>query len=138
LAAALVALGTWVLVDRYAGGDGATPDATALIDDLNTAFSTGDANAIPSLYAGDAVIWSMGETYAGVNAIRALADGSFTAERVAPVTVDGAVATTFVKLTSGAETGTTLSVFQIDDGKIVRQWNFVPGQTPPFDNAVLP
>lgn len=80
----------------------------------------------------------MGETYAGVNAIRALVDGSFSAERVAPVTVDGDVATTFVKLTSGAETGTTLSVFQINDGKIVRQWNFVPGQTPPFDNVVLP
>lgn len=50
LAAALVALGTRVLIDRYARGGGATQDATTLIDDLDTAFSTGDASAIPSLY----------------------------------------------------------------------------------------
>ena len=99
------------------------------------------ANAIPSLYAKGAVIRSIGagETYAGVDAIRALADGSFTVERVAPVTVDGEYATSFMRLSApGYGTAKSVSVFQMKDGQIVRQWNFVPGQTPPFDNAVLP
>lgn len=140
LAAALIALGTWVIVDRYTGG-GVTQDATTLIDDVSTAFTTGDANAIPSLYAKGAVIRSIGagETYTGVNAIRALADGSFTVERVAPVTVNGEYATTFARLSApGYGSALSISVFQMKDGKIVRQWNFVPGQTAPFDNAVLP
>ena len=140
LAAALVALGTWVLVDRYTGGDGAAQDATALIDDLAAAFSTGDANAIPSLYASNAVMRSIevGETYTGVKAIRALA-GCCTIERLAPVTVEGEYATSFMRIAApGWPTVMSISVFQIKDGKIVRQWNFVPGQTPPFDNAVLP
>jgi predicted SnoaL-like aldol condensation-catalyzing enzyme len=141
LAAGLIALGSWVLIDRYTGGNDATHDAKTLIDKLNVAFSTGDAKAIPSLYATNAVMRTIGvgETYVGVNAIRALADGSYTVERVAPVTVEGEYATTFVRLSApGYGTGVTISVFQIKDGKVVRQWNFVPGQTAPFDNAVMP
>jgi hypothetical protein len=102
------------------------------------AFSTGDKNQISALYAKDAVIWSMVATYTGVGAIRKLADGSFTPERVAPVTLHGDFATTYVKLTAvGVEAGTTLSVFEIKDGKILRQWNFAAGTTPPFDNALV-
>jgi hypothetical protein len=140
LAAGLIALGSWVLVDRYTGGDSATHDATTLIDKVSVATSTGDAQAIPSLYATNAVMRSIGagETYVGVDAIRALADGSFTVERLAPVTVEGEYATTFMRISAGYETTTSISVFQIKDGKIVRQWNFVPGQTAPFDNAVTP
>lgn len=140
LGAALVALGTWVIVDRTSGGDTATQNATALIDNVNTAFSTGDASAISSYYASNAVIRSFGtnETYTGVAAISELADGSFTVERISTVTVNGEYATTFVKISSGPQTATTISVFQIKDGKVVRQWNFAPGQTPPFDNAVTP
>lgn len=143
LAAALIGLGSWIVVDRTTGGGGATHDATTLIDNLGTAFSTGDPAAIASYYANDAVIWSMGATYTGLKAIRGLADGSFTAERIAPVTVvenaNGTFASTFVKLTDvgGGTTGTTVSVFQIKDGKVLRQWNFQPGSTPPFDNAVI-
>lgn len=139
LGAALVGLGAWVVVDRTSGGDTATQNATALIDDVNTAFMTGDASAIPSYYASTAVMRSFGtnETYVGVAAISELADGSFTVERISPVTVNGEYATTFVKLTSGGQNVTTISVFQIQDGKVVRQWNFAPGQTPPFDNAVM-
>lgn len=139
LAAAVVGLGTWMIVDRYTGGDTATQNATTMIDDVNTAFTTGDANALDSLYASNAVIRSFGtnETYVGVAAISELADGSFTVERISPVTVNGEYATTFVKLTSGGQNVTTISVFQIQDGKVVRQWNFAPGQTPPFDNALM-
>lgn len=141
LAAALVALGVWVVVDQTTGGSEATQNATTLIDDVNTAFSTGDANAIPSLYAKGAVVRSIGagETYTGVTAIRALADGSFTVGRVAPATVNGEYATSFMRLSApGYGSAMSISVFQMKDGKIVRQWNFVPGQTAPFDNAVLP
>ena len=89
LGVAVVALGTWVIVDRYTGGDTATRDATTLIDDISTAYTTGDPNAIPTLYASNAVIRSFGtnETYVGVASISELADGSFTVERVSPVTV---------------------------------------------------
>jgi hypothetical protein len=139
LVAALVALGSWVLVDRLAtGGGGATQSATTLIDGVNTAFSTGNMNAIPSLYAGNAVMRTIGvgETYVGVTSIQALATGDFRAERIAPVTVNGEFASTFVRLSSGNETKLSISVFQIRDGKILRQWNFAPGETPPFDNSV--
>ena len=138
LGVALLALGAWVLVDRSSGGDTATQSATTLIDNVNTAFSTGDVNAIPSYYASNAVIRSFGtnETYTGVASISELANGSFTVERISPVTANGEYATTFVQVSGGGQTATTISVFQIKDGKVVRQWNFVPGQTAPFDNAV--
>lgn len=140
LAAALIGLGAWVLVDRYAGGSSATEKAATLIDKSNLAISTGDKAAISTFFAKDAVIRSIGagETYTGVNAIRNLADGSFTPERVAPVTMHGDFATTYVHLTAvTGEEGTTLSVFEIKDGKILRQWNFRAGVTPPFDNALV-
>lgn len=137
LAAALVALGAWVLVDRYTGST-AAQDTTTLIDDANAAFTNGDAAAIPTYYASTAVIRSFGtnETYVGVKQISALADGSFSANRISPVTVDGEYASTFVELTdTSGQTATTLSVYQIKDGLIERQWNFLPGFTPPLDNA---
>lgn len=139
LAAALIALGAWVIVDRTTGGNSATEKAATLIDKSNLAIATGDKNAISTFFAKGAVMRSIGtgETYAGLNAIRNLANGSFTPERVAPVTMHGGFATTYVRLTTaGGQTGTTLSVFEIKDSKIVRQWNFQAGVTPPFDNAV--
>lgn len=76
------------------------------------------------------------ETYVGVKQISTLADGSFTADRIAPVTVGGEYATAFVEFTdTSGQTATTLSVLQIKDGLIVRQWNFLPGFTPPLDNS---
>ena len=138
LAAALIGLGSWVLVDRYAGGGGATQDATTLIDDINTAYATGDANAMPSLYTSNAVLRSLGQTYSGMSAIRTLANGNFKPERVAPVTLHGEFATTYVKLSvGGVEATTTLSVFEMKNGKVMRQWNFAAGSTPPFDNALV-
>jgi hypothetical protein len=138
LAAALIGLASWVVVDRYAGGSSATDRATTLIDKANVAFSTGDQNAISTVFAQGAVIRSLGDTYSGLPAIRTLADGSFTAERVAPVTMHGDFATTYVELTAaGVPTGTTLSVFEMKDGKILRLWNFAAASTPPFDNALV-
>ena len=136
LAAALVGLGTWVLVDRYTGGSTSTENAATLIDKVNRAYDNVDTNAIGALYAPNAVLVSLGTTYTGIDAIKAVAREDFTPTRVAPVTTDGEFATTFVRLSKGTTVGpTTLSVFQIRNGKIVRQWNFEPGATAPFDNA---
>lgn len=138
LAACLVGLGAWVIVDGYTGGDTATEDATALIDNVNTAFTTNDASALPEYYASDAVIRSLGQEYVGIESIQSLASGTWQAERVAPVAVDGEYATTLVRLTAGDQAATGVATFQIEDGKIVRQWGFAFGETPPFDNALTP
>lgn len=146
LAAAVVALGAWVLVDQWTRVSMETQDAMGMIDGANTAFSTGDAAAIPTYYASSAVIRSAlpNDTYTGLKQISALADGHFTAKRISPVTVIGPpeYATTFVEVT-GADGSkvTMISIFQIKPFqggkflKIVRQWNLLPQVTPPLDNA---
>ena len=138
LAVALVGLGTWMIVDHYTGGDTATNDATTLIDNVNTAFTTNDASALPTYYADNAVIRSLGQEYVGLESIQSLASGTWQVERIAPVTVNGEYATTFVRLTAGDQATTAVTTFQIRDGMIVRQWGFAIGETPPFTNAVAP
>ena len=139
LAAALVGLGVWALVDR-SSGSGATEDATTLIDDVDAAWSAGDTSALSALYANDAVVRSLGDTF-GAKAISSGALGppvaGFHVERVAPVTREGDFATTFVKISGiGLDETPVLAVFQLKDGKIVRHWGFGMGTTTPFDNAV--
>jgi uncharacterized protein (TIGR02246 family) len=140
LVAALVALGSWVLIDRYTGPE---HDATTLIDDLNAAWSAGDAEAVATFFAPDAVMTrDDGQQTVGVDAISGLVpltDASdFQVERVAPVTVEGDFATTFMKYTSVSAGGTEVGVFQLEEGKILRYWFFQLGATPPFDDAVMP
>ena len=67
-----------------------------------------------------------------------LRKSDFQVERVAPVTVDGDFATTFMKYTSVSAGGTEVGVFQLEEGKILRYWFFKLGATPPFDDAVMP
>jgi ketosteroid isomerase-like protein len=130
LAAALVALGAWVLVDRYTGPE---HDATTLIDDFNAALSAGDADAVAALITNDFVMRSLGET---LTADQFLGVGSVAAERIAPVTVEGDFATTYVTVSEVANP--IVSVYQLEDGKIFRLWGFELGSTPPFDNAAMP
>jgi len=140
LAVALVALGTWIIVDQYQGPD----DTTALIDDVTAAWSNGDANALKSLYASDAVyVEPFGDTLSGVKEITGMvpsaAAAGFKLERVAPVTVEGDFATTFLRYsTSSGEEGTVVAVYQLENGKVVGEWALQPGSTPPLDNAVTP
>ena len=140
VAAALVGLGTWVLVDRASDGGGAGREATTLIDDFNAAINGGDENAIADLLAKDFEGRSLGDTAVGADTTATgLASASargLRVERVAPVSVEGRFATTYVRYTEPGLTGTIVSVFQIADGKILRLWGFEPGVTPPFDNAV--
>ena len=140
LAAALVALGAWMVVDRYTGPEA---DATALFDDLTSAWSSYDEAAVRSMYAPAAIfIGAGGDTYTGVDSIvtnvPAVEAINAKVERVAPVTVEGDLSSTFVRFTSDSINETWLTVLQTKDGKILRQWDFQAGMTPPLDNAVTP
>ena len=145
LAAALVALGSWVLIDRYGGAE--SDPATALVDDLYAAATARDPDAFASLLTADAVLEDgAGDRVSAAEAVQGIAQFPATVERVAPVTVEGDFAATYVRdtmreergLLSEGETITTLVVFQLRDGKIARMWEFLPGVTKPFDNAKLP
>lgn len=139
LAAALVALGAWMIVDRYTGPEA---DATALIDDVSAAWNGGDVAAIQDVYTTDAIVvsaWGSQMTrMSGILDSLATAQNiGLQVERIAPVTVEDDYASTFFSYsTTGGEEGTLTTVFQMQDGKIVRQWDFELGVTPPFEIAV--
>ena len=141
LAAALVALGAWMVVDRYTGPQA---DATALIDDAATAWSSYDVDGVRAAYTNDAVlVTAWGSSFTGMDKLIANVQTAksvgFDVERVAPVTVEGDFATTFMRYATAApEEGILVSVFQLRDGKILRHWDFEPGVTSPLVNAVLP
>ena len=143
LAVALMALGGWLIVDRYSGPE---HDSTVLIDDIAAAWSAGDANAVTALYTTDAVIveaWSNERTVGSSEievAVAGTARFGLVFERVAPVTTEDNFATTFIRYSDSAgEEGTLLRVFQLDEGKIARQWDFEIGVTSPFSpRAVIP
>lgn len=138
LAAAFVGLGSWVLVDRYAGGGGATQDATTLIDKFNVAVSRSDEKAMADLLTSDAVLLQSDSTLTGGKAIANMiaTHGSQTLDRITPVVVNGEYATTFVHFTSlgGVMDRPQLEVFQIKDGKLARIWGFAFGENAPFHN----
>jgi hypothetical protein len=136
LAAALIGLAAWVLVDRYAGTDPAA-EATALVDDWNAAVNADyPADALAPLITSDFEIWTTGGDLYTADEFLARATSPLGAERIAPVTVEGDFATTYSTLS--VLPGTHLTVFQFEDGKISRFWSFQLGSAPPFDNAVLP
>lgn len=140
LAAALVALAAWVVVDSTTGGDSATEQATALIDDFSAASSANDATAAMALATDDVVLWSAGDEIVGAKAWGDAIAGTatLTVERIAPVSVEGDYATTFARFAvpaSGIDS-TMIQVYQLEDGKIARLWQFVSGVTEPFDNAL--
>ena len=121
LAAGLVALSAWTLVDRTAGSQ---PAAAKIVDALDAAVNAGDAEAVRALFAPDAVFQvSTGERISGldnvVNAALIPHAVGFRVERVAPVTTAGDTAATFDKHSNGDE-GVELVVLQVRDGKIVR------------------
>jgi hypothetical protein len=138
LAAALVALGAWMLVDRYTGPEA---DATALVDDLTAAWTAGDEVAIQDLYTTDAIVltaWG-GQMTRMPGILEYLAnaqDIGLQLERVAPVTVEGDYASTFVRYSTPAgEEGILATIFLLRDGMILRQWDFEPGVTAPLTNT---
>jgi hypothetical protein len=141
LAAVVVGLGAWALVDRFGGGTSAEENATTLVDDFNGAINSGDAAALAGLMAKDIAVRSLGDTVAGADEVAsglaAASAGGLRIERVAPVTVEGEYATTFNRYTEPGASAVFLATFQLRDGKILRLWGFEPGVTAPYDNAVL-
>lgn len=139
LAAALVALGAWVVYDNVTAGDSATADATALIDDFSAAATANDGAKAMTMLTPDAVVWSNGDVMTGAKAVgeEISSTPTLTMERVSPVTVEGDYAMTFVRYGVpglGYEPTTSVFVYQLRDGKIARSWSFVTGVTEPFDN----
>lgn len=143
LAAALVGLATWVAVDRFTGGGGATHDATTLIDQWQTASTAHDGQAITALLTKDAVQWFNGSALTGPKAIvdGVMTDPGLRIERTAPVTVEGDFASTFASITApsaGVSKLPVVEIYQLQDGKIFRQWVFALGTTAPFNNTATP
>jgi hypothetical protein len=135
LAAAVVALGAWVIVDQT-GTTG--NDSQAVVNDLTNAWSTYDAKALSSLYAPNAVITGAdGSVDTGIDAILGTL-GTFklmgyTVAPVGEVAVNGEYTATFVRFSDGTE---VMTVLQTKNGKIVRHWDLLPGDTAPLDNAL--
>jgi hypothetical protein len=142
LAAAVVGLGAWVVVDSVTGGgDSATKDATALTDDFSAAAMANDGATAMTMMTDNAVLWSNGDVITGAKAWSDEITNTLTltVERVAPVSVEGEYATTFARYGVpglGIEPTTSVFVYQLRDGKIARLWIFVPGVTEPLDNAL--
>jgi len=139
LSAALIGLGTWVIVDRTTGGGGGTAsDAAALIDKFLVTANGNDANAIAALLTSDAGFFQRGNSLTGANAIAkeiAAQQGSKALKRIAPVTVNGDYATTFIHfyIPGVAEDWPQLEVFKFKNGKIAGVWGFLLGETAPFN-----
>lgn len=140
LAAALVGLVAWMLVDRHAGEGGAARDATALVDDFNAAVNAHDPEAVKALLAKGVVMRSLGDTLTGAEAVATRLTGAsklgLRVNRIAPVTVEGEYATTFNMYRSGRESGVMLAVFRIGGGKILGIWGMEPPVMPPFGSEV--
>ena len=129
LAAGLVALSTWTIVDRTAKSE---PAAVQIMDDLNAAVNAGDAEAVRALFAPDAVFQvSTGDTISGldnvVNTVLIPHAVGFRIERVAAVTTEGDSAATFIGYGRDGTDNVELAVFKFRDGKIVRQWIYDEG-----------
>lgn len=144
-AAGLLALGSWVLVDRYAGGSTPEQSATALIDKYNAAISAHDWNAAAAFFTRDAVYYDGSNQLVGRNNIRLEMQGipaslDYQVKRIAPVIVAHDKAghefvTTFAN-EEPAIPGPVPQVYQLKDGKILREWEFAFG-TAPLADAVL-
>ena len=125
LAAGLVALGAWRLVDRYAGSDS---DTAQVIDDLNAAVNAGDAEALRALFARDAVfVMPNGQQVSGLdNVVRAVLiphSVRLQIERAGPVASADDLFAAFTRYDGGVELG----VWQLDEqGKIAQMWVYAP------------
>jgi hypothetical protein len=142
LSAALIGLGTWVIVDHTTGGGGGVPgDRAALIDKWLVTANGSDATAIAALLTKDAVFFQRGNVATGANTIAkviASQGGGKSLTRIAPVTVNGAYATTFIHfyVPGVGEDWPQLEVFKFQGEKIAGIWGFLLGETTPFNALV--
>lgn len=140
LAAALVGLGGWMLVNHYTGG-GPAQDATALVDDFASAANANDAKAVSALFTSDTEVWMpSGSRIVGRSGVSTYVVGpGLHLERTAPVSADGDFATTFFTFAApDVPQGHAVMVFRLENGKIARLWSFQLGITKPFENTPGP
>lgn len=143
--------GTWLLLafvllaGLLASSIRAGPEAKAVttIDNATAAWSLHDPYAVSRLYSEDAVLSTAdGRVLVGSDAMAAEAARVAPFDRViwrsGPVAVDGDLATASIaySMTDGSRAltirpeitrGTLQSEFQLEDGKIVRQWDSSSG-----------
>lgn len=125
LAAGLVALGAWTLVDRYAGSD---TEAAQIIDDMSAAVNAGDAETLRALFARDAVfVMPSGQQVSGLdNVVRAVLiphSVRLQIERAGPIASAGDFSAAFTRYDGGMELG----VWQFNkNGKIAQMWVYAP------------
>ena len=132
LAAALVALGAWVIVDqtRSSTTDGvASSEVSAMLDDYLVAFNSGNPAAFSSFYAANAVqedrTFSPAVVTRGSEQIAAriafFVNGGMRLEATGPVIVLGDTVARTERVPG--ETGGYMVVYKLDaNGKIARQW----------------
>jgi hypothetical protein len=142
LVAALVALGSWALVDRYAGGSGgATHNAATLIDKFYAAESAHDTAAIKALWTRNGVIWAHGQRLS-VNELtqRWIHRSGVQVHRIAPVVAWGNFATTVTRFESPyakINAPPMIQVVQMQNGKIFRLWEYFVGSRSPIINTAV-
>ena len=130
LAVALVALATWMVVDRYVFAPPPADEIVTVVDDSIVAWDQGDTEAIMNLYAEDAVFYDgpLGtEPIEGSEAIAAyvgsIGDMGFGLERAGPTQVIDDTAVTVTNYGGEDDTSVAMSMIEVDsDGLIVRQW----------------
>ena len=133
LAAAVVALGAWVIVDqtRSSTTEGvASSEVATMFDDLTVAFNSGDPVALSSFYAPNAVleehtidptIVTRGGEQIGERIAFFVNTGGMRIESAGPVIVLGDMAARAERYVG--ETGGVMTVFKLDaNGRIKHQW----------------
>ncbi|MDX6707030.1 MAG: hypothetical protein QOI48_2876 [Solirubrobacteraceae bacterium] len=142
LALAVVVLAAGTAAPAAMSGTSKAP--TPLLDRLDAMWSKGDVAAFGSVYGRGAVVsyYVSGVRFVGrsqiVQEMQSAHACNYTIKRIAPVAVHGQFAATFKTVKgTGACAGpvTFLAVYQIQHGKVVRDWHLLPGTTPPFDQV---
>ncbi len=136
LAAALVALGAWVIVDqtRSSTAEGvASSEVATMFDDLTVAFNSGDPVALSSFYGPNAVLAehfldpaiyptvTRGSEQIGERIAFFVNTGGMRIESAGPVIVLGDTVARAERF--AGETGGSMVVYKLNaNGKIARQW----------------
>lgn len=131
LAVALVALATWMVLDRYVFAPPPADEIATITQESITAWSTGDTEAIMDLYAEDAVFYDgpltgepMQEGNQAIADYVAYLDGlGWEAEPAGPTTVIDDTAVTVTNFGVPGDKSSVMSMLEVNsDGLIVRQW----------------
>ncbi len=116
-------------------------DPGSLVKRLDSIWTRGDTAAYGSVYAANAIVTfydtsALNGRAAIVREMKSLHSCGYTIKRVAPIAIHGNYIATSQTADGSCQGAVTfLGVYQIQHGKIVRDWHLLPGVTPPFDNV---